>query len=70
MSLIDIQTIQSQVDFHNVERIIEDEVQEKEHKKMKNKCNFAKDIEKILQHRQFKYKVIFCISSEEKKIIY
>ena len=50
--------------------MIEDKVQEEECKKIKNKYDFAKNIKKILQHRQFKYKVILHISSQEKKIIY
>ena len=50
--------------------MIEDEAQEKKHKKIRIRCNFVKNIEEILQHKQSKYKIILCISSKEKKIIH
>ena len=62
--------IQSQVDFHDLEEMIEDKIQEKEHKKTEISCDFSEDIEEILQHNQIKYKIMLCISSKEKKIIY
>ena len=70
MLLIDIQTIQSQVDFHNLENMIEDKIQEEEHKKKEIRHNFLKNIEEILQHKQFKYEIMLYISSKRKKIIY
>ena len=70
MLLIDIQTIQSQVDFHNLKNMIEDKVQKEKCKKTEIRCDFLKDIEEILQHNQFKYKIMFCISLERKKIIH
>ena len=70
ISLINTQTIQNQIDFHDLKNIIRDKTQEKKHKKTKIKCNFSKSIKKILQCKQFKYKMILCISSEKKKIIH
>ena len=70
MSLINTQTIQSQVDFHDLKEMIKNEVQEKECKKTKIKCDLAENIKKALQHRQFKYKVILCIFLKERKIIH
>ena len=62
--------IQSQVDFHNLEDMIENEVWKEECEKTKIRHDFLKDIRKILQHNQFKYKIMLCISLERKKIIH
>ena len=62
--------IQSQVDFCNLEDMIKDKIQEKEYKKTKIKCDFSENIEEILQHNQFKYKIMLCISLKKKKIIH
>ena len=62
--------IQSQVDFHNLEDMIKDKVQEEKYKKTEIKCDFLKDIEEVLQHNQFKYKIMLCISLKRKKIIH
>ena len=67
MLLIDMQTIQSQVDFHNLEDMIKNKVQEEEHKKTETEYNFLKNVEEILQHEQSEYKVILCISLRRKK---
>ena len=70
MLLINTKMIQSQVNFHDLEDIIEEKAQKEEHKKAEIKHDFLKDIEEILQHNQFKYKIILCVSSEKKKIIH
>ena len=70
MLLIDMQMIQSQVDFHNLEDMIKNEAQKKEHKKTEIRCDFSEGIKEILQHNQLKYKIMLCIFLERKKIIY
>ena len=70
MSLIDTQIIQSQIDFHDLKEMIEDEIQKEKCKKTETRYDFLKNVEEIFQHNQFKYKIILCISSEKKKIIY
>ena len=70
MSLIDTQTIQDQVDFHNLENMMKDKAQEKKCRKTEIECDFLKDIEETLQHNSFWYKIMLCISSEKKKIIH
>ena len=62
--------IQSQTDFYDFENIIRDEIREEECKKPEIRCDFIKNVEEVLQHRQFKYEMLLCISSEEKKIIH
>ena len=70
MSWIDTQTIQSQIDFHDLKSMIEDEIQEEKYRKTEIEYDFLKNIEEVFQHNQFKYKIMLCISSEEKKIIH
>ena len=50
--------------------MIENKTQEKEHKKTKIKCDFSENNEEIIQHKQFKYKMMLYIFSEDKKIIH
>ena len=70
MSLIDTQTIQDQVDFYNLKKMIENEVQEEEHKKTEIKYDFLKNNEEIIQHKQSKYEVMLHIFFRNKKIIH
>ena len=62
--------MQDQVDFHDFEEMIEDEAQKKECEKIESRCYFLKNIEEIFQCDQIKYKIMLCIFSEERKIIY
>ena len=50
--------------------MIKDKAQKEKCKKTEIRCNFSESIKEVLQHNQFKYKIMLCISLKKKKIIH